>query len=153
MSKDKPEIKMCPSILIDGILILICLFATGVKADTYLTTTIASYHADREEEYNEFNPGLGIRHNNWIAGAYVNSHENPAWYAGREFRKPMDGYQLALQLGALHGYKDSQLEAPSHNGIYLYALPSVVIGGDVQHKLGIVPVDNWTLTYQIDWRF
>lgn len=123
------------------------------QAETYLTTTIASYHADRETEYNETNPGLGIKHKQWIIGGYQNSHYNPAYYAGYEFRKSVNAYvSMALQTGLLTGYEDSQLSAPSHNGTYIYALPSLIIGKDVQYKLGIVPVDNWTLTFQIDWR-
>ena len=132
---------------------LIALLAFNAQADTYLTTTIASYHADRETEYNETNPGLGGRHNGWIGGFYKNSHDKTAYYAGKEFREQMiPGAYLALQIGALYGYEGSQLSAPSHNGTYIYALPSLVIGKDVQYKLGIVPVDNWTLTFQIDWR-
>ena len=132
--------------------LFLLLTACQAQAETYLTTTIASYHSDRETEYNEFNPGLGVRHNNWIAGCYENSHSNPSCYAGHEFRKPWRDVELAFQLGGITGYKDSQLSAPSHNGTYIYALPSLVIGKDVQYKLGIVPVDNWTLTFQIDWR-
>lgn len=120
----------------------------NAQADTYMTTTIASYHADREADYNEFNPGLGVKNDQWILGAYRNSHGNPSTYAGYEFRRG----KYALQFGAITGYKDSQLSTPSHNGIYLYALPSIVIGDDVQYKFGVVPVDNWTLTFQIDWR-
>ena len=134
--------------------LFLLLTACNVQADTYLTTTIASYHSDRDTEYNEFNFGLGINHDQWIAGFYDNSHDTIAWYAGYEFRYPMiDNVQLGLQVEGLYGYETSQLSAPNHNDIHLIALPCMIIGQDIQHKVGIVPVDDWTITYQIDWRF
>lgn len=133
------------------LLAFLLLFPLSVMGETYLTTTVASYHMERND-YNEFNYGLGLNKDQYIAGFYRNSHDKTSYYAGYEFIKPMDGYRLGLQTGLLSGYDDAQLKTPSSHGIHLYALPVLILGRDVRYKIGIVPVDNWTVTLQIDWR-
>lgn len=128
---------------------LLLLAISTAHADDYLTTTLASHHRDREAGYNEANYGLGIKHDQMIAGFYRNSHYRTSYYAGYEYRRSLFG----MQLGLLSGYEDTELSTPSIKGVHVYALPMLVLGNDVQHKIGLVPVDQWTITYQIDWKF
>jgi len=134
-----------------GMLIFICLFSTGVKAD-YLTTTLASYHKDREAGYNEFNPGIGYRSGYMTAGAYKNSHDNLSVYLAGEYHYPFKRFSLAIQSGVVSGYTADQLETPSIGDFRLYALPMIVVGKDIQYKIGVFPTKDWIITFQIDFR-
>lgn len=128
-------------------------FLNVTIADTYLTATMGSYHSNRDIDYNEHNYGTGINYNQWVIGGYNNSHEKTSIYAGYEYKQQMNAYAAyGVQAGLLTGYKNSELSAPSYEGTFLYALPVLILGKDIKYKIGIAPVDEWVITFQIDFR-
>lgn len=102
------------------LLILAALLASlSAQAETTLTVATVSYHGDRSGDWNEKNPGLGVEHNDWLAGYYRNSYDKDTFYAGYAWRPLQVGYVKAgVIVAAATGY-------PSP----VVALPSVVIEG------------------------
>lgn len=92
------------------ILILVLTASQAVNADSW-TVSIGSKHLFTDDEYNEFNPGLGyLKDLNSViwykpdyltTGAYYNSIENISLYAG-------GGYQVfkrfSVEVGIVTGY-------------------------------------------------
>jgi hypothetical protein len=73
-------------------LLLLWLISYSAHAETWLSTSILSYHFDRETKHNENNYGIGVKHfvderNLIAAGVYRNSNEIDSGYlvAGRCF--------------------------------------------------------------------
>jgi len=89
-------------------IILIVFFVIGAsEAETVLSLHSASYHANREANYNESNYGLAIRHYTTkdrylIAGTYKNSEFNQSHYAGYGWE--LNKY-LGLSAGIITGYE------------------------------------------------
>lgn len=60
------------------------------RADTWLVSTVTSYHTAKQEQYNANNFGLGVEHDiadRWraSAGFYENSYYRRSWYAGASY--------------------------------------------------------------------
>lgn len=95
-----------------------------------LLSLVASYHLDREHEYNERNPGLiavvGIQHTEWLrsyvtAGAYVDSYSKTAPLAGVGFDIGKS-YGVSVALAHVNG---SDMESYP-----VVPLPSLFIRGE-----------------------
>ena len=133
--------------------LFILLLSFNASAANYLTVTVASKHID-DDDLNEFNPGLGVNIDQYIVGFFRNSHENNSVYLGYEFERRVKYFSLALQLGMITGYTDSQLDSPSTGQWHLFALPEVIIPlNDYRMKLGFIPMGDRTLTLQFEKRF
>ena len=95
--------------------VLVGIVAVGMFAkalsQTYLVTTIGSYHFDRSKDYNERNLGLGLEHRSgdWSvsAGFYRNSFDRHTNYLLASYT-PLDigGWQLGGVVGGVTGYND-----------------------------------------------
>lgn len=99
-------------------LILLALLAwlpRDAVADTYLTIPIASYHFDRDEDYNEFNLGVGIErtlNDRWrIGGGYFrNSNRKDSLFAGATYAPwSFAGLKIGTAMGLVTGYEASVL--------------------------------------------
>lgn len=76
-----------------------------------LTASIASYHLDRDFDYNEFNPGAGIEiHLNnkfhFGAGGYKNSYRTDTYYIGGGYTF----YESDITLGSMNFHITSGVE-------------------------------------------
>lgn len=73
------------------------------QADTTIGVHVATYHLNRDADFNEFNAGLYVVRAGWTAGAYRNSIRRVSTYAGythnRVFGTPVD-----VTVGAVSGY-------------------------------------------------
>lgn len=60
--------------------------AFATETVTAITTSMFSYHFDREKERCEVNPGIGVEHGSvdlrFAAGGYHGSECRPVWYVG-----------------------------------------------------------------------
>lgn len=74
--------------------------------DGLLLGPLASYHFDRTAGFNETHPGLGYQSpEGYGAGWYKNSHGKDSFYAGKEWRWPLNGLLDAnFQAGLVTGY-------------------------------------------------
>lgn len=72
-------------------------------ASLVLGIHLATYHFNREEKYQNFNPGVSIECNNYQFGSYYNSHKKTSVYGAYNIKRlvgPID-----LSLGLVTGYK------------------------------------------------
>lgn len=97
------------------------LVAMVANAQSYLVATIGSYHFDRDKEYREFNPGLGLEHrfnSEWsISGGFFrNSFDRHTNYGFIGYT-PMEiaGWRAGVVTGLVSGYEDGL--APWFTGI------------------------------------
>ena len=67
---------------------------------------MASYHFDRDADFNEANPGIGYRHDNGLlGGVYKNSYGKTSVYAGKNWQVPVGGLLNAgVTVGGVTGY-------------------------------------------------
>ena len=101
---------------------------------------IASYHPNSDEDYNEFNPGLGIEYHfeqfYLTAGYFYNSLDKNSFYAGigKEFTWGSDfQYGIGGAAGVITGYESGQEPV-------LAALPYIFITkGKVTLKAHYIP--------------
>lgn len=101
-------------LLVLGVLML--LQAGEVKAETTYGLHLGTYHADRQANYQEFNPGIYIVSDSITAGVYYNSERKTSLYAGYSFQ-----YQnFSLTVGGVTGYS---------SGIRPMLVPSYKIPG------------------------
>jgi hypothetical protein len=81
-------------------------------ADTWLVASIGSYHVQRDKQYCEMNPGVGIEHGDkWrlVAGTYHNSLCATSNYAGVSYTAAEAlGLKWGLALLAITGYEKSK---------------------------------------------
>jgi len=69
------------------IAILLLLATSVAHAETAITVSGFSYHGARDRyTFNEFNPGIGVEHDGYVAGYYKNSWSKPTVYAGYTYR-------------------------------------------------------------------
>ena len=94
------------------LLILGLVIPNLVYADTWLVASIGSYHVQRDKQYCEMNPGVGIEHGDkWrlVAGTYHNSLCTTSNYAGASYTF---GEVWSLKFGtallAITGYEKSK---------------------------------------------
>lgn len=105
---------------------------------------IASAHRPAREFHNNFNPGVYVECDGWVAGAYRNTLSRPTVYAGHTWRYGLAG----VTLGVATGYKKTLVAGcrtasgePCFRGIasgplYPVIAPHVQFGGA---RLVIVP--------------
>lgn len=96
------------------LIIAICLLlATSFAfADTWISATTVSYHLDRNRNFNEVNPGLGVEYGitenaKAIAGFYKNSIYKESAYAGAAWT-PISiakGLRIGVVGGIITGYR------------------------------------------------
>ena len=72
-----------------------------------------STHLNFVEDYNEIHPHIRAEHNQFIAGAFLNSESNISYYGGYQIE--MDNY--FVDLGIVTGYSDIPV-APFMRGGY-----------------------------------
>lgn len=89
---------------------------------------IATYHFDRSQRLNDFNPGAYVRMDRWQVGAYWNSNRRPSAYVSYAF--PLT-QRLALGVGLVTGYEHVKPVAPAvvlsysfDNGLRLVGIPA-----------------------------
>jgi len=70
----------------------------------WLTVSTASLHFD-SNGLNQYNPGIGIEVNGWVAGEYRNSLDRPSAYIGRAFSAARQAWRGGVTLGAVTGYQ------------------------------------------------
>src|SRR5258706_5976026 len=76
--------------LVAVLIAVFCGIALGsrpVRADDWISSTVKSYHFDREVKHNEFNIGIGAEHDiakdtRAVGGIYYNSNYRPSIYMG-----------------------------------------------------------------------
>ena len=56
----------------------------------------ASIHPGDRTQYNESNYGIGFRYGNWQADAFLDSHGNPAGFAGRVYEREHEGLKWGV---------------------------------------------------------
>jgi hypothetical protein len=101
-------------------------------ASLVLGLHLATYHFNREEKYQEINPGVSVACEEWQAGVYYNSYKDVSVYGTRVFRNVYNtGIDVAV--GAVLGYSVPVLPL---------VVPSYKIG-DVRISL-IPPVNKQT---------
>jgi hypothetical protein len=82
-------------------------------ADTWVSATTVSYHLDREQRFNERNPGLGIEHGltentRAVAGFYKNSIYRESAYVGASWAPLIAGnVRAGVVGGVITGYRIS----------------------------------------------
>lgn len=121
-------------------LLLLC-SVQAASAQTYLTVPGISYHGDRSTRWNEVNPGLGIEHDDIVAGYYRNSFDKDTVYVGYVWRPIKTRYLRAGLFSAFAtGYPVPVLIAPTINvgtdavSIDIIGAPSV--GKGTTHFIG-----------------
>lgn len=103
--------KMFKELLV-GLLVVALAFASGcffmagqACAQTTVGAHIGTYHVDRKAGYDEFNPGLYVKHDIYTAGVYHNSEGGTSYYAGftHEWK------YVGVTWGLIGGYKRGTL--------------------------------------------
>lgn len=86
-----------------GITVLV--FTSRCHAQTTIGAHIGTYHVDRKAGYDEFNPGLYVKHDIYTAGVYHNSEGGTSYYAGftHEWK------YVGVTWGLIGGYKRGTL--------------------------------------------
>lgn len=80
-----------------------------VEAETIIYLHTATYHEDRESDYNERNWGLGFRHYTddgfyKSAGTYKNSEHSQSYYGGVGWEWSVGETKLSVDVGLVTGY-------------------------------------------------
>ena len=95
-----------------SLLAAILLIPSLVYADTWLVASIGSYHVQRDRQYCELNPGVGIEHGDrWrlVAGTYHNSLCATSNYAGVSYTfAEVWSLKFGTALLAITGYEKSK---------------------------------------------
>ena len=83
--------------------LILALAATVAQAQT-VGLHLASIHD--KPGFNNTNPGIYLKtESGFTLGAVVNSENNPAFYMGKTYTKPMSSGDLSMTVGGIHGYK------------------------------------------------
>ena len=113
-----------------------------VKADTWIVTTVASYHPGGGD-YNERNLGLGLEHGGEkfriVGGGYRNSFYRDSYYIGMTAGMMKLGpVKIGLMAGGVTGYEDT---------VEPVLMPFMAIEGkQVGANLGIMPAKDGGVT-------
>lgn len=97
-------------------LIVLAVFSTSARADTWLTFGFLSLHD--APGYNGANYGLGVEHEigervALVAGAYENSrHERSRYVGANVVAAKVRGVRIGATFGAVDGYRDNYDAAP-----------------------------------------
>lgn len=151
-------------ILIFAVLVFVSWWATtnvvraaGPEAgDVSIMTFIGSYHFNRDNDYCEINPGLGIQYfysdsAYLVAGAYKNSPCNTAPFlmVGTE-TNPKKKISFGFSGGVVGGYdRDDVLTAP------FIIIPYIRFGSyddKVHAKVTIIPTPNGVIGLALSWK-
>ncbi|HEY2931177.1 MAG TPA: hypothetical protein VGK99_05475 [Acidobacteriota bacterium] len=87
--------------------------SNSVAAETWLVGSIASYHLQRDKDYCEFNPGIGVEHDiakntRAVIGQYNNSFCLPSAYLGISYTPlTLGNFRLGSAFIAVSGYGDA----------------------------------------------
>lgn len=83
----------------------VLLGARECHAQTTVGAHLGTYHVDRKAGYDEFNPGLYVKHDIYTAGVYHNSEGGTSYYAGftHEWK------YVGVTWGLIGGYKRGTL--------------------------------------------
>lgn len=77
-----------------------------IAATMSLTVHGASYHLDRDTDYNEQNWGLGVQVDDYRGDLFIDSHGNPAGFVGRVVNIPWDSdFYVGATGGLVHHTK------------------------------------------------
>lgn len=98
-------------------LLLIVLFAVAPASYGYdIVLHGASYHfdyLDRSQNFNEFNPGIGVETDKWAAGYFYNSYRDHTFYgAGKFLVEKGNRTESGLFLGLATGYSKDRMSGP-----------------------------------------
>ena len=94
-----------------AVIVAIGMFGAAFS-QTFLTATIASYHFDRDKEYRESNPGLGLEHrfsDTWSvsAGFFRNSFNRHTNYVFAGYTPlQFDSWRVGAVMGGVTGYEN-----------------------------------------------
>lgn len=132
-------------------------FSQFANAETWLTASIGSYHLQRDKEYCEMNPGVGIEHGDrlrLLAGTYHNSLCQTSNYAGVSYTfTEVFGLKLGTAVLAITGYQKSKRGSEA----VIAPLPFVAWEGKTlgANLVVIPPYDDFRgcLGFQIKVRF
>lgn len=132
-------------------------FAAHAQSDNlYLTTTIASYHFDRDNDYCETNTGVGMQYNFMgtvyvTTGSYKNSYCKSAPYLFVGGERNFNQYVgVGIMGGLVGGYTDKQIATQP-----LAAIPYIRIGSNdsvVHAKVAVMPSESGFVGLQLNWR-
>jgi hypothetical protein len=100
MSKLYPLIKYVGTVIAAALLACLQVQAQPVTYGAHLAT----YHADRNAGFNEFNPGLYVRKGVLTGGAYYHSERGLAVYGGVSGEREVLGVKVGALLGVVVGY-------------------------------------------------
>lgn len=158
------------AILLSVIAILCIISVKDACAEIILNLHVASYHSGSDgwwsketgelEEYNQFNPGLGISYqfNDYTevrGGGYRNSHNNNSFYfGGAVYTNSNNLLGAGVVGGFVTGYNDLILNADfEHEAVQPFVMPALFINhGRVRVEVGYIPsladgmADTLTLT-------
>jgi len=124
-------------------IIVLCVLS-GIRqacaTDLWLSATVASYHSNRDAEYNERNYGLGFEYgaaDRWraVGGVYDNSYYRTTVYGGALYLYPVSqSIKVGVMLGLASGY--SHVVGP----LAPVALPTIAIEGkQFGANIGVMP--------------
>jgi hypothetical protein len=95
-----------------GLLATLLLLPAVASAETWLVGTIGSYHLERDKQYCEVNPGVGIEHGDkyrFVAGTYHNSLCQNSNYVGISATfVEVIGLKFGTALLAITGYQKTK---------------------------------------------
>lgn len=123
------------------LLLVLLLASTDTAAETYLTVSVASYHAERHRDdgkgaYEQENLGFGLEHvlnDRWrlAAGIYRNSIRTDSGYVGASYLPAeLWGARLGASFGVVSGYSGNLVPV---------IIPTVSYDGSVGFNLLVMP--------------
>ena len=96
-------------------LLIVCVLfivSHNIKAETVIQLHTLSYHEERDENFNEVNFGVGLRHYEddyfLTGGAYKNSERNTSVYGGIGWEKK-GTISYGITAGLITGYQDKNV--------------------------------------------
>lgn len=89
---------------------------------------LATYHFDRDANYNEFNPGAYVACDEYVAGVYYNSEKRTSVYVGYQFVNVLGPIDIIV--GVVTGYERANvapllLPSVKWNNVRLSIVPPV----------------------------
>lgn len=147
MDNPKPYVRSFLLLLL--VFLLLQLYITVAQAEEcYPTVTLASYHFDREHEYNERNYGYGVGCSKWAVGRYRNSEGGRTTYA--LYNYPLSKY-FGIVGGVVHGYTYSEYMplvalSAAYGPLRFIIIPPISRDGVNQGVIGVqvvFPIKLW----------
>lgn len=93
-----------PYLIVSLFIIVLAVWASHAKAETYLYAGAWSKHFG-DKEYNEEHKLIAIEHENVIAGYFVNSYNEDSFALAYNFRRSYGDLDAGIMAGAVFGYR------------------------------------------------